>query len=60
MVEQLDPKELVTIEEVAVSNMWEITALVEVLERKGDEETYGTIRRLDVSDSLIGHPASLC
>ncbi len=35
MAEPLDPKELVTIEEVAVSNMWEITALVEVLERKG-------------------------
>ncbi len=35
MADPLDPKELITIEEVAISNMWEITALVEVLERKG-------------------------
>ncbi len=28
MAEPLDPKELVSIEEVAISNMWEITALV--------------------------------
>ena len=35
MAEQLDPKELVTIEDLAVSNMWEVAALVAVLERKG-------------------------
>lgn len=35
MAEQLDPKEVEAIEEIAVSNMWEIAALVEVLERKG-------------------------
>ncbi len=29
------PKELVTIEELAIANMWENAALVEVLERKG-------------------------
>ncbi len=28
MAEQLDPKDLVTLEELAVSNMWETSALV--------------------------------
>ncbi len=35
MAEQLDPKELVTLEELALSTMWETSALVELLERKG-------------------------
>ncbi len=35
MAEKLDPKELVTIEELAISTMWETSALVELLERKG-------------------------
>lgn len=35
MAEHLGPKEVVAIEEVAVSNMWDIAGLVEVLERKG-------------------------
>jgi hypothetical protein len=35
MAEKLDPKEIVTPEEVAISNMWEIAALVELLDRKG-------------------------
>ncbi len=34
MAEPRDPKDLVTIEDLAISNMPEITALVEVLERK--------------------------
>ena len=49
MAKPLDPKDLVTIEEVAVSNMWEITALVEVLERKGvltRQEIYDAINEL--------------
>ena len=33
--EPLDPNDLVTLEELAISNMWETTALVELLERKG-------------------------
>jgi len=33
MAEKLDPKEIVTLEELAISSMWEIAALVEVLER---------------------------
>ncbi len=35
MAEKLDPKDLVTLEELALSNMWETSALVELLERKG-------------------------
>jgi hypothetical protein len=35
MAEKLDPKEIVTLEELALSNMWETSALVELLERKG-------------------------
>ncbi len=35
MAEPLDPKDLVTIEDLAISSMWEMAALVEVLERKG-------------------------
>ncbi len=35
MVNHLDPRELVTIEELALSNMWETAALVELLEQRG-------------------------
>ena len=35
MAEQLDPNDLVTLEELALSNLWETSALVELLERKG-------------------------
>ncbi len=35
MAEKLDPKEIVTLEELAISSMWETSALVELLERKG-------------------------
>jgi len=46
MAEKLDPKELVTAEEIAISNMWEIAAIVELLERKGlctNQEVVGMI-----------------
>ncbi len=49
MAEQLDPKELVTIEDLAISSMWEVAALVEVLERKGvltRQEIYDAITEL--------------
>jgi len=36
MAESLDRKDLVTLEELALSNMWETSALVEVLKRKGN------------------------
>ena len=35
MAEPLDPNDLVTLDELAISNMWETSALVELLERKG-------------------------
>ena len=35
MAKQIDPKDLITLEELALSNMWENAALVELLERKG-------------------------
>ena len=35
MAEKLDPKEIFTLEELAISSMWEMAALVEVLEQKG-------------------------
>ncbi len=35
MANRFDPKDLVTLEELAISNMWETSALVELLERKG-------------------------
>ncbi len=35
MAEPLDPKDLVTLDELAISTMWETSALVELLERKG-------------------------
>ncbi|MCH8040388.1 MAG: hypothetical protein IH977_08585 [Nitrospinae bacterium] len=34
MAEQLDPKEIVNLEGLALSNMWEVAALIEVLEKK--------------------------
>ncbi len=36
MAEKLDPKEIVTLEELALSNMWETAALVELVEWKGN------------------------
>ena len=47
--ESLDPNTLVTLEELAISNMWETSALVELLERKGiltRQELYDTINDL--------------
>ncbi len=35
MAEPRDPNDLVTLDELALSNMWETAALVELLERKG-------------------------
>ncbi len=35
MAQPLNPKELVTLEELTISNMWEVAALIEVLEKKG-------------------------
>ena len=42
MAQPLDHKEVVSIEELTISNMYEIEALIEVLEKKGniDQDHY--------------------
>lgn len=35
IAEKLDPEELVTLADLAISSMWEMAALMEVLERNG-------------------------
>ncbi len=44
MPEPLDPKDLVSLDELALTNMWETSALVELLERRG------VLTRQDVLD----------
>jgi len=46
MAKELDPKKLTIIEELALSNMWGIAALIEVLERKG------TLTRQEIYDAI--------
>ena len=38
MASPLDPKALITLEDLTLSNMWEVAALIEVLEKKGFSE----------------------
>ena len=33
MASQLDPNDLVPLEELTIANMWEVSALIEVLEK---------------------------
>ncbi len=46
MAEKLDPKEIVTLEELTISSMWEMAALVEVLEKKG------VLKKQDILDAI--------
>ncbi len=46
MVDQADLKELITFKELALSNMWGIAALIEVLERKG------TLTRQEIRETI--------
>lgn len=49
MAKKLDPQQLVSVEELAISSMWEIAAIVEVLERKGickKQDLYDAIQDL--------------
>ncbi len=46
MANRFDPNALVTLEELAISTMWETSALVELLERKG------ILTRQDVLDMI--------
>ncbi len=48
MPEPLNPKDLVTLDELAISNMWENAALVELVERKG------ILTRQEVLDMIWG------
>ncbi len=59
MAEQLDPKELVTLDELAISNMWETSALVELLERKGvltKQEVLAMIQELRQRETTANSP----
>ena len=50
MAEPLDSKEVVSIEELTLSNMYEIEALIEVLEKKGivsKKEVLEEIKRMN-------------
>ena len=42
----LDPKEIVTLEELTLSNMWEVAALIEVLKKKG------VMKKQDILDAI--------
>jgi len=49
MVKPLDPREVVSIQEIAISNMYEIEALIQVLARKGivsKEEVLEEIKKM--------------
>ncbi len=59
MAEKLDPKEIVTLEELAISSMWEMAALVEVLEKKGvlkKQDIYDAIRELRKKNPMARTP----
>ncbi len=62
MAEKLDPNELVTLDELALSNMWETSALVELLERKGvltKQEVLDMIQELRQRDPTAIPPRRL-
>ncbi len=61
--ESLDPNNLVTLEELALSNMWETSALVELLERKGiltKQEVLAMIQELRQREPTAIPPRGLC
>lgn len=60
MAEKLDQKELVTLEELLISNMFEIGALIELLDRKGlvkKQEILGMIQELRSKHPKTAPPA---
>ncbi len=62
MAEQLDPNALVTLDELALSNMWETAALVELLERKGiltKQEVLAMIQELRQREPTAIRPGRL-
>jgi len=62
MAEHLDPNDLVTLQELALSNMWETAALIEVLEKKDlltKQDILDAIRELRQKNPRAKRPASL-
>ena len=47
MTQPLSPKDLVTLEELTISNMWEVAALIEGLEKKGG------MKKQDILDAIL-------
>ncbi len=61
MAEKLDPNDLVTLDDLALSTMWESSALVELLERKGvltRQEMYDNKQELSLSWLIMNPPVS--
>ncbi len=62
MAQPLDPNALVTFDELAISTMWETSALVELLERKGVltrqeiDDTINDLRRKQGKCCVPSHP----
>ena len=46
MASPLNPNDLVTLEELTISNMWEVAAVIEVLEKKG------AMKKQDILDAI--------
>jgi len=46
MASPLDPNDLVTLEELTLSKLWEVAALIEVLEKKG------VMKKQDILDAI--------
>ncbi len=46
MATPLDPNDLVTLEELTLSNMWEVAALLDVLKKKG------VMKKQDILDAI--------
>ncbi len=62
MAQPLDPNALVTFDELALSTMWETSALVELLERKGiltKQEVLDMIQELRRRDPTAIRPGRL-
>ena len=54
MAEPLDPKEVVSIEELALSNMYEIEVLIVVLEKKGIVSKKELLKEIKKMKAKIG------
>ncbi len=59
MAEKLDPKEIVTPDELAISTMWENSVLVEVLIRKGNYEERFSSNGCEVRPSCTQYQTAL-